>query len=101
MTTRANFAYNMDEQMGIHESVVSTMFKIIAKNDEGVVLAWSNVTGAAECSAARVAAGSPQIAPGAWVMCVHSVAAGVTTPWMLVNIAATGSVTWQTNVCSS
>ncbi len=95
MANSANFDYVRDQQLGLHESIISTHFRVIAKCNKGVVLAYANVTGISELSAARVAAGSPDMAPSGQVIAVNSLVCGNVSAMVWYNEATTAtSVTW-------
>ena len=87
--SRASISYDLDMQVGIQEtSVLSVDFHVLAKNANGVLLAWADASAVAGLSAARVASGSPAIAPGALVILTRA----STTQPLAINVAAVGSI---------
>jgi len=95
-TTSINIPYIQDDQIGIHEAATSTSFRILGRVNEGVVLAVANVTGIAELSAARVAAGSPGIAGNCFVISINTVATAAVSGCYYHNQSAHNStVAWK------
>lgn len=91
MSTKANIGYNLDEQVGIVEAVATTDWHVISKNANGIALVeCGSADSAAQISANRTAAGSPNCSPG----CLVILGAASSTQPLWVNVAAVGSVVW-------
>lgn len=98
MATMGNLGYQLAH--ATPRGISSLRFDVVYNGAYGAAFVIAYVTGIAELSAARVAAGVVSVSPGCQVICLNSVATVETSALTYYNTGATTStVTWAA-VCS-